>query len=203
MKRCLPLLVLTLASLQPAQSAILAWYADLTTAAEIPTPNVGTANPVGFGTVLFDDVTNVLTVTLSWSGLTGQTTQGHIHCCVATPPGTVGVALGLWNPSTDAEPFPKPATGTFSKSWDLDLVNPFQAGFTTANGGTALLAFQNALLPALNGGTSTLGRAYFNLHTAANPPGEIRGNLAPVPEPASVVVVLSGLALLALRRRLA
>jgi hypothetical protein len=34
---------------------------------------------------------------------------------------------------------------------------------------------------------------YFNLHTSANPGGEIRGNLAEVPEPATLGLVGAGL----------
>jgi hypothetical protein len=63
-----------------------------------------------------------------------------------------------------------------------------------------LAAFLTGLVPAMNAGTPDLGVAYFNIHTTLNPGGEIRGNLAAIPEPSTVVFVLSGLGLIALRR---
>ena len=40
------------------------------------------------------------------------------------------------------------------------------------------------------------GRAYLNIHTSFAPGGEIRGFLAPVPEPESYALLLSGLAVM-------
>jgi hypothetical protein len=48
------------------------------------------------------------------------------------------------------------------------------------------------------------GLFYFNVHTALNPPGEIRGQIAPVPLPAALplaVVALAAIGALAARRR--
>jgi hypothetical protein len=52
------------------------------------------------------------------------------------------------------------------------------------------------LLAALGAGTS-----YFNIHSSTYTGGEIRGFLAPVPEPAQAALLLAGLPLLMLRRR--
>lgn len=46
-----------------------------------------------------------------------------------------------------------------------------------------------------------LNRTYINIHTAANPGGEIRGQLEPVPEPATIAALGAGLVALARRRR--
>ena len=171
----------------PVHAAVLTWTATLNGAQEIP-PTASAAT--GFGRVQFDNVTNILQLDLFWAGLTGTVSAGHIHCCVATPPANAGVVLDLALGG-------KLATDSFSASYDLDLVNPFTSAFTTANGGTALLAF-NALAAAMD---ANQGRAYYNIHTAVFPGGEIRGNLASIPEPSSVIGVLSGIAVLVLRRR--
>jgi hypothetical protein len=189
MRYPLSLIALALALTVRAGAAVMTWDAHLNSAQEIP-PNPSTAS--GYGTVSFDDSTNVLTLDLAWQGLSGDGMQAHIHCCVASPPGNAGIAVDLWLMAT-----PQPPTGTFNLVFDLDLTNPFRATFTAANGGTALSAFA-ALAAAMNDGD----RAYYNIHTMMWPGGEIRGNLSPVPEPATVVAVLSGLGLVMFRRRL-
>ncbi|MBA3974310.1 MAG: hypothetical protein C0504_08860 [Candidatus Solibacter sp.] len=175
----------------PGSAATLTWSAALTGSQELP-PNVSTAT--GYGWVQFDGSTNVLSASVNWQGLTGSAVQSHIHCCVASPPGNVGIAIDLWLAAS-----PQPASGAFSNSWDLDLVNPFRAAFVTANGGTVPGALA-ALLAAMD---SNQGRAYFNIHTAAYPGGEIRGDISQVPEPATLLSVIGGLGLLLLRRRTA
>lgn len=48
-------------------------------------PTLSTAT--GFGTVVLNDLENMITVDMSWSGLIGgPATAAHIHCCA--PPGT-------------------------------------------------------------------------------------------------------------------
>jgi hypothetical protein len=189
MLKLFPILVLVLAFTMPAHSAVITWYGELTGSQEIPPANTPAA---GWGNVQYDTVENNLSVYVEWAGLTGPGVQAHIHCCVASPPGNVGIALDLWLPADPA----RPATGSYANSWDLDVVNPFRASFLS---GMTVDEKRDALFAAMD---ANEGRAYFNIHTGQFPGGEIRGNLAPVPEPATSLIVVTGLgAVLLLRRR--
>jgi hypothetical protein len=76
------------------------------------------------------------------------------------------------------------------------LVAPrYRGQFITDNGGTTASA-EAALFGAIMD-----GRAYFNIHSSIYGGGEIRGFLAPVPEPGTMLLLGSGVAGLALRRR--
>lgn len=142
----------------------------------------------GTGTVLVTLSGDVLSVALSFSGLTSADAAGHIHCC-----GPVGVNEIVAVPFTG---MPTGVTaGTFSGSFDLTNLASYNAAFVTANGGTASSA-EAVLIAALNSGMT-----YANIHTANNPGGEIRGQLAAVPEPATLLLAGSALGLLALLRR--
>ncbi|MBN9501112.1 MAG: CHRD domain-containing protein [Armatimonadetes bacterium] len=65
--------------------------------------------------------------------------------------------------------------------------------FTKTLSDAASFASLKSLLDARNG--------YFNVHTAGFPSGEIRGQIAPVPEPAVLAICGVGIANLVLRRR--
>ncbi len=76
-------------------------------------------------------------------------------------------------------------------------MRPLLRDFIDSNGGVSE-AF-NALVVGLNEGT-----AYANIHTSMFPGGEIRGFLAPIPEPETYGMLLAGLAMIsavARRRR--
>ena len=177
-----------------ANAAVITWSATLNGGQENPV----TGSPAtGFGTVTFDDVTRVLSLSVTWTGLTGPGRQAHIHCC-PLPTANAGIAVDLW-----LAPTPQPATGSFSRVADLDLENPFRAAFVAANGGTVDGAMAT-LAAAMN-----VGNAYFNIHTDVFPGGEIRGNITPArvqaPEPATLLLLTLGAGALGggrLRRRL-
>jgi hypothetical protein len=79
---------------------------------------------------------------------------------------------------------------------DASSYNP---DFIAGHGGTPQSAF-NALIDGFNSGT-----AYANIHTQMFPAGEIRGFLAPIPEPETYAMLLAGLAVVSMisrRRRL-
>ncbi|MGH9942497.1 MAG: CHRD domain-containing protein [Pyrinomonadaceae bacterium] len=156
---------------------------------EVP-PN---ASP-GIGSAVVTIDGNFMTVRATFSGLLGNTTAAHIHCCV--PPGeNAGVAT-----TTPTFPgFPAGVTaGSYLQTFDLTLASTYRAGFITANGGTVAGA-QAAFLAGLQGGLT-----YFNIHSNLFPNGEIRGQLQAVPEPATLVLLgasLAGIAAVRKRRK--
>lgn len=74
------------------------------------------------------------------------------------------------------------------KTFDLTLASSWNPAFITANGGTTASA-EAALFVGM-----IQGRAYLNIHSTQFPGGEIRGFLQPVPEPATILLLGSGLA---------
>ena len=152
------------------------------------TPNASTAT--GYGSVLLSDDMNSVTVNLGWNGLSAPAAAGHIHCCAA--PGSNGpVAI-------DLEPVAA-ITGSADGIFDLTLASTYAGGFLAANGGTGASA-RTAFLAGLTG-----GKAYFNLHNRNFPAGEIRGQIAAVPEPATWAMLIAGFGMVgsAMRRRTA
>jgi hypothetical protein len=87
--------------------------------------------------------------------------------------------------------------GAYSNTFDLTNASSWNPAFVTANGGTTAGA-EAALLAG-----SAAGESYLNIHTVAFPSGEIRGFLAPAPEPATwaMMILGFGLAGTTLRRR--
>lgn len=139
----------------------------------------------GTGTGVFTLSGDLFTLMVNFSGLTGATTASHIHCCTAVPfAGTAGVAS-----QTPSYPgFPLGVTsGTFNNTFDLSLVSSYNPAFVTAQGGTAAAA-EAAFIAGLNS-----GHAYYNIHSQTFPGGEIRGFVVVTPEPASLVLLATGL----------
>lgn len=188
-KKLLPLAVLALLASANAQAGLLVYTATLNGAAEAP-PNVSPG--LGSATVSYDDVAHTLRVEATFSGLSGNVTAAHIHCCTAAAgTGTVGVATVT--PSFTG--FPSGVTfGSYDHTFNLTVAGSFNASFVTANGSFA--GAEAALAAGL-----LAGKSYFNIHSSAFPGGEIRGFLtaAAVPEPATWSLL--GLGVLALRKR--
>ncbi len=157
---------------------------------EVP-PNASAG--IGVAVVTIDPVSHMLTVNVSFSGLTGLTTASHIHCCSA-----VGVNASVATTTPTFPNFPLNVTaGTYFNIFDMTQASTFNPAFVTAQGGLA--AAEAAFIAGMQA-----GQTYFNIHTTIFPGGEIRGQLQAVPEPATLILLgigLAGGAGKALRRR--
>lgn len=166
----------------PATAHEVVYRAFLTGAAEAP-PNASAG--LGVAVITFDLDLLTMQIQTTFAGLSGNVTAAHIHCCTTTPgAGNVGVATQL---PTFVD-FPLGTTfGSYDHTFDMSLASSYNAAFITNNGGTVSTAF-TALLNGIDA-----GRAYLNIHSSFAPGGEIRGFLAPVPEPASYGLMAAGL----------
>jgi len=181
------------APVPPATAATYAFTATLSGANEEP-PNASPAT--GFAGVVLDTLAHTLEVFASFEGLVAPTTVAHIHAPTADPfTGIIGVAVQA--PTLSG--FPVGVTsGTYLHVFNTEDAATYNASYLASSGGTALAA-EAFLLSHL-----MTGRAYFNIHTAAFPPGEIRGFFqtpAPIPLPAGLPLLLMSLGALALLRR--
>lgn len=159
----------------PAAASITIFDATLTGAQVNPaTPSSAS----GSATVTVNDVLDTVSVNLVFAGLAVPATASHIHCCA--PPGTnAAVAIPMTG-------FPSATSGSYSATFDLTNPTSWNAAFVTAHGGTTGTAFSYLLNGML------AGDSYINIHDSTYPGGEISGQLAAVPEPATWVLLLIG-----------
>ncbi|MEO5770504.1 MAG: CHRD domain-containing protein [Burkholderiaceae bacterium] len=143
----------------------------------------GSGGEVGAG-ISFDDANNLLTINVAWGSgnsfvdLTGAAAAGHIH----------GVTAGI-------------APASFDQNAPVLIGLNALPGF---NGSATDGGFSGSVtLAAENVANLFAGQLYLNFHTATYPGGEIRGNMVPIPEPATYALMLGGLVAVAayVRRR--
>jgi len=172
-----------------AHASILTLGGPLSAANENP-PTASTATGSAFVTV--DTVALTIDFNVVFSGLTGADTAAHIHCCTAQG-GNTGVATAV--PFLPG--FPQGVTSGSFVNQTFSLLDPafYNPAFITSNGGSVSTAEPVFLAGLLNDQT------YFNIHTGANPGGEIRAFLVPIPEPATFVLGGLSLVLATVRRR--
>jgi hypothetical protein len=142
----------------------------LTSAAEVP-PVTTASSAIGAATLTIDPDHAEIGYSLTLTGpFTGNPLQVHIHAGPAGGQGPPVFFLCATDPST---PVPAPAGvpacpdasgGTISGSLT-------EADFVVQAPDAAVATFTDAIDALMSGGT------YINLHTPANPPGEIRGQI--------------------------
>jgi hypothetical protein len=147
-------------------------------------PNASPA--VGSADVTVDG--DSLSLSLIWSGLIGgPATAGHLHCCA--PPGSAG-SLAIRFPG-----FPLATAGSYAHVFDMTDPAIYDVTFRNTLGGGTAAGAEAALISGLTGGL-----VFLDIPDAGFPTGEIRGQLGPVPEPATLTLVGLGLAGAAFRR---
>ena len=174
---------ISIALCEPAFAASITFTAPLSGATEVPSVNT---QGTGFATVILDTTAQTLFVNVSFSGLTGTTTASHIHCCVASPFLAANAGVATQTPTFANLPLGV-TSGSFTQLLDLTLSSSYNPAFITAQGGS-ILAAETTLITGMENGES-----YLNIHTTAFPGGEIRGLLAPTPEPQSILLLATGL----------
>lgn len=175
----LALVVIMSALSGEAKAVPITLAATLIGANEVPPAS---SSGTGYAVVTLNG--NMMTVNVTFSGLTGNTTASHIHCCA--PIGT-NAMVATTTPTFPGFPLGVQA-GTYNQTFDLTLASSYNPAFITAHGGTVTQAQADFVAGLLSGQT------YLNIHTNVFPGGEIRGQLQVVPEPAALLLLGTGLA---------
>src|SRR5262249_22626652 len=157
-------------------AAPITLFTNLTGSQEVPS----TGSPgIGNAFVVFDSVAHTLFVNIVFAGLLSPTTASHIHCCV---PAGVNANVATQVPTFSG--FPLGVTsGSYMNTFNTSLASTYNPAFVTASGGTVPGA-EAALFAGF-----IAGQTYLNIHTNQFMGGEIRGQLAVIPETSTLALV--------------
>ncbi len=154
--------LLAVGALLAAPTLVLAaeqFTANLTARAEVPPPDVpDDYSGSGSASATISDDESSIDVTVTFENLTGPPVGSHIHFGARGEAGPIILPLD----HTGGSPINQTLT---------------EADFTPADGGPQTFA---EALDAMRAGNT-----YVNVHTEANPPGEIRGQLRALPDTAA------------------
>ncbi|MBL8048314.1 MAG: CHRD domain-containing protein [Chthonomonas sp.] len=141
--------------------------------------------------IVVDTSIHTMRIRLNFAGLAGNTTGAQIHdsngnatngLAATEAPSFSGFPLGV-------------QSGSMDMTYSLAQSSTYNPAFIAASGGTTFRAYHQLL------GRMLAYRAYFNVRSSAFTGGELRANLAPVPEPGMFSAWIAGAALLLCRRR--
>lgn len=178
----LTLLVASLSLPMAASAATQVYSFNLDGSQEVPANGSPAAGSAQF---TVDDTLDTITFVLTAFNLEGTFAAAHIH-----GPAMAGVNAGVVFSLTGA---------------NADYAGPVMAGPIAIGNSYMLYGADKAAGPSLADQINAQPSMYYvNLHTSAFPGGEIRGQLAPVPEASTYAMMLGGLGLvgfMAARRR--
>jgi hypothetical protein len=150
---------------------LVKFTATMTAAAENPALNIPAAT--GKWDATLDTVTNIFTYDFTYSGLTSNVNNGHIHGPVANATTNGGTTVNF--ATLAGSTFTGFGTGTSGAGHGQLLLTAATAVTATINGDSLKKLLMNGP-PA-----STTYLMYVNIHTINNGGGEIRGTITRVP----------------------
>lgn len=182
--------------------ATLVTFTAMLDAAQVVAGGGSTSTATGFATIVFDTSARTITTDESWVGLTGPTDRSHLH---DGPPGALSsdiffheVMFNSNSVSNSGSPSVDCFAGTGACRDATGFVDDVFA--MPLPGDPSCSVYDNCDFADLLSRAENQG-LYIDIHTELYPGGEIRGELRPVPEPSTWLLLGSSLAWLAYWRR--